>query len=174
MSLSAKARWNIEEGFDYAYLTVDGDVGPDEPCRTRASAPTASRAAPTGNWETLTADLSAFAGGTQTIGFGYLTDGGVQGADRHSRAGFRRSTSSRSPDSRRMAPRPILVGRSSNQTDQGFHITSGTETFSYFNAYIAEYRNYGGYDKALKLGPYNFDDPDRRTGSPTSRTRTAC
>ena len=48
----------------------------------------------------------------------------------------------------------------SNQTAQGFHVTTGTETFSYFNAYIAEYRNYGGYDKALKLGPYNFDDPN--------------
>jgi immune inhibitor A len=30
VSLTAKARWNIEEGFDYAYLTVDGTVHTDQ------------------------------------------------------------------------------------------------------------------------------------------------
>ena len=35
---------------------------------------------PSNSWVTLTADLSSFANQTVTIGFGYFTDGGVQGA----------------------------------------------------------------------------------------------
>ena len=46
----------------------------------------------------------------------------------------------------------------SNQ-DVGFHRTNGTESASYFNAYVLENRQYLGYDNALKLGPYNFGFP---------------
>jgi immune inhibitor A len=44
-------------------------------------------------------------------------------------------------------------------------VTTGTETNFYFNAYIAENRQYVGYDRGLRTGPYNFgflDDPDRQ------------
>ena len=129
--------------------------------RTRASSLTASRAARDGDWETLTADLSAFAdGGSHQVRFGYITDGGVQGADSSLPAGFAVddiAITGQPTDGAETDPGWTFA---SNQSDQGFHITTGTETFSYFNAYIAEYRNYGGYDQALKLGPYNFDDPD--------------
>jgi immune inhibitor A len=158
VSLSAQVRWNIEEGFDYAYLMVDGELVPTNLSNSSVT-PDGIEGSSDGNWETLTADLSAFAGGTHEIGFGYFTDGGVQGADGSLPAGF-------AVDELAITGQPIDGAEtdpgwtfSSNQTDQGFHITSGTETFSYFNAYIAEYRNYGGYDLALKLGPYNFDDP---------------
>ncbi len=48
-------------------------------------------------------------------------------------------------------------------TYAGFIRTTGTVTQSFFNAYIAEYRQYVGYDKSLKTGPYNFgflDNPN--------------
>jgi len=158
VSLSAQARWNIEEGFDYAYLTVDGAMVHTNLSNSSVAA-NGIEGSSGGAWMTLTADLSAYAGGTHSIGFGYLTDGGVQGADQSLPAGF-------AIDELQITGQPTDGAETdpgwafhSNLTDQGFHITSGTETFSYFNAYIAEYRNYGGYDRALKLGPYNFDDP---------------
>jgi immune inhibitor A len=158
VTLSAQARWNIEEGFDYAYLTVDGAMVPTNLSNSSVTA-NGIEGSSDGDWATLTADLSAFAGGTHKIGFGYFTDGGVQGADQSLAAGF-------AVDELAITGQPVDGAEtnpgwafSSNLTTQGFHITSGSETFSYFNAYIAEYRNYGGYDKALKLGPYNFDDP---------------
>jgi immune inhibitor A len=44
-------------------------------------------------------------------------------------------------------------------------VTTGTETQSYKNYYIAEYRQYRGYDNSLKTGPYNFgflDNPNKQ------------
>ncbi len=158
VSLTAKARWNIEEGFDYAYLTVDGAMVPTNLSNSSVAAD-GIEGSSDGAWVTLTADLSAFAGGTHEIGFGYFTDGGVQGADSSIPAGFsidNLDITGQATDGAETDPGWTF---SSNQTDQGFHITTGTEQFSYFNAYLAEYRNYGAYDQALKLGPYNFDDP---------------
>jgi len=159
VNLTAKARWNIEEGFDYAYLTVDGVMVPTDQSNSSV-APNGIEGTTDGDWVDLTANLSAYAGGTHTIGFGYLTDGGVQGADQSIPAGFaidELAITGQPTDGAETDPGWTFH---SNVTDQGFHITTGTETFSYFNAYIAEYRNYGGYDKALQLGPYNFDDPN--------------
>jgi immune inhibitor A len=38
----------------------------------------------------------------------------------------------------------------------GFRITTGSETQSFFNAYVLEYRTYWGFDESLQTGPYNF------------------
>jgi immune inhibitor A len=38
----------------------------------------------------------------------------------------------------------------------GFHATNGTETRLYSHYYVAEYRQYKGYDSTLRLGPYFF------------------
>ncbi len=46
-------------------------------------------------------------------------------------------------------------------TLDGFTVTTGTTTESFFNAYIAENRAYTGYDAGLRTGPYNFGDPTR-------------
>jgi immune inhibitor A len=158
-TLTAKARWNIEEGFDYAYLMVDGHVVPTN--HSNSSVLTDGiEGSSDGNWETLTADLSSFAdGGSHQVRFGYTTDGGVQGADSSLPAGFAVDDIAITGQPTDGAETDPGWAFASNRSDQGFHITTGTETFSYFNAYIAEYRNYGGYDQALKLGPYNFDDP---------------
>ena len=174
-SLTAQARWNIEEGFDYAYLTVDGRHGPDEPVQLERRCRRHRRQLRRDTGSTLTADLVGLRRRDARDRLRVL--------DRRWRPGRRprRSRPGSRIDDLAITGQPTDGAETdpgwtfaSNQTAQGFHITSGTETFSYFNAYIAEYRTYGGYDKALKLGPYNFDDPDRELGRATSRTRTAC
>jgi immune inhibitor A len=152
-SLTAKVLYNIEVGYDYAYVEVDGTKVPTSLSN--------SSVLPEGidgrvrNWTDMTVDLSQYAGKTVTIGFGYKTDGGVQGASSRQAAGF--------------AIDDITIGGTvdgaesdagwtydSNLTSAGFHATSGSETFEYFNAYVAENRQYLGYDAGLKAGPYNF------------------
>ena len=77
--LTAKVSYDIELDWDYAYLTVNG-----EPFPTNLSTNTNPNGQNFGNgitgssaggWVDLTADLSAFAGQTVTIGFRYWTDG---------------------------------------------------------------------------------------------------
>ena len=158
-SLSAQVRWNIEEGFDYAYLMVDG-TKVDTNLSNSTVVPEGIEGSSDGNWVELTADLSSFGAGSHQIGFGYWTDGGVQGADQTLPAGFaidEIAITGQPTDGAETDPGWTYT---SNQADQGFHITTGTETFAYFNAYVAEYRQYRAYDKALKLGPYNFGFPD--------------
>jgi immune inhibitor A len=41
-------------------------------------------------------------------------------------------------------------------TLDGFRVTTGEETSFNFNAYVAEFRIYRGYDDAFRTGPYNF------------------
>jgi immune inhibitor A len=44
----------------------------------------------------------------------------------------------------------------------GFRVTGGTESALFSHYYVAEPRQYRGYDSTLKVGPYNFgflDDP---------------
>ena len=157
VSLSAKVRYNIEEDFDFAYLTVDGT-----PVSTNLSNSSVLAQGidghTGGNWVDLTADLSAYAGGTHEIGFGYFTDGGVEGQSASLPAGFAMDNlqiTGQLPDGAETDPGWAYA---SNQ-DVGFHRTNGTESASYFNAYVLENRQYLGYDNALKLGPYNFGFP---------------
>ena len=42
----------------------------------------------------------------------------------------------------------------------GFDVVEGGQYGYYFNAYVAEFRQYRGYDEALQTGPYNFIGPD--------------
>ncbi len=84
VSLTAKVRYDIELDWDYAYLTVNGT-----PVATNLSTATNPNGQNFGNgitgssggtWVDLTADLSAFAGQTVTLGFRYWTDGAVADA----------------------------------------------------------------------------------------------
>ncbi|MEP7702527.1 immune inhibitor A domain-containing protein [Paraglaciecola sp. 25GB23A] len=152
--LSAKVKVAIELNWDYAYLTVNGNA-----VATNLSTNTNPYGQNFGNgitgssggaWLDLTADLSAYAGQTVTIGFRYWTDTAaieeglfvdniaIDGSaldDAESDAGWIYS---------------------------GFTRTTGTVSEYFFNAYFAEYRTYRGYDDGLRTGPYNFgftDDP---------------
>ncbi len=151
VGLTAKARYDIELDWDYAYLTVNGT-----PVNTNLSTATNPNGQNfgegiTGNsggaWVDLTADLSAYAGQTVTIGFRYWTDGAV------AEAGF-------GVDDIAITGQPVDGAESdAGWAFNGFQSTTGTVTQSFFNAYFAEYRNYRGYDDGLRTGPYNFGFP---------------
>ena len=154
VTLSAKVRYNIEVGFDFAYVEVNGTKIPTSLSNSSVD-PKGIDGHSSNNWVTLTADLSSFANQTVTVGFGYFTDGGVQGATGAFPAGIS------------IDDIAINNGAADGaETDAGwqytpasgtrFHVTSGSETFQYFNAYFAENRQYLGFDAGLKTGPYNF------------------
>ncbi len=153
VSLSAQVRYDIELDWDYAYLTVNGN-----PVATNLSTNTDPNGQNFGNgitgtssgWVNLTADLSAFAGQTVTLGFRYWTDVATVG-DGISIDDI------------------AITGQTADggETDpgwayKGFIRTNGTVTKSFTNAYFAEYRNYRGYDESLKTGPYNFGFGDTK------------
>lgn len=149
VELSAKARYEIETDYDYAFLTVNG-----QPVKTNLSAttdPNGGAAGLTGitgssngSWVDLTADLSAYAGQTVTLGFRYVTDPAVAeagfGVDDIAITGLATDGGETDP----------------GWTFTGFKRTTGKVTQSYFNAYLAENRIYDGYDRGLRTGPYNF------------------
>ncbi len=148
VSLSAKVRYDIEADWDYAYVTVNGasvatnlSTGTNPNGQNFGNGITGSTG---GAWVDLTADLSAYAGQTVTIGFRYWTDGAV------AEAGFSADNVAISGQAADGAESAVAW------TYAGFISTTGTVTNSYFNAYYAEYRNYRGYDDGLRTGPYNF------------------
>ena len=159
-SLTAQVRYDIELDWDYAYLVASTDGG-----ATWENVPTnlSTDDNPNGqnfghgitgwsggDWVELTADLSGYTGPT-LLGFRYWTDGFVQGT------GFQ-------VDEIAVSGSPVDGAESdTGWTLNGFYVTTGVETAFYFNAYVAEYRQYWGFDDALRTGPYNFgflDDPN--------------
>jgi immune inhibitor A len=154
VTLSAKVRYDIEQDWDYAYLTVNG-----APVATNLSTNTNPNGqnfgegitgSSAGAWVDLTADLSAYAGQTVTLGFRYWTDGAVAqpgfGVDDIAISGLAVDDAETDP----------------GWTYTGFMRTTGTVVQSYANFYVAEYRQYVGYDTSLKTGPYNFGFADTK------------
>jgi immune inhibitor A len=148
VGLTAKVRYDIEPDWDYAYLTVNGTSVP-----TSLSTNTSPNGqnfgngitgSSHGNWVDLTADLSAYAGQTVTVGFRYWTDAATAGS------GF-------SVDELAVTGLPTDGAETDpGWTYDGFFRSTGDVTTSHFNAYFAEYRQYRGYDDSLRTGPYNF------------------
>jgi immune inhibitor A len=157
-SLTAQVRTNIETNWDYAYLTVNGT-----PVLTNLSVNTNPNGNNLGNgitgpradWTTLTADLAAYAGQTVTIGFRYKTDPAQQGQPGAAGVpGFQ-------VDAIQISGQPLdgaetNAGWAFTPAQGGFRATGSTETRYFFNAYVAENKQYLGYDAGLRTGPYNF------------------
>lgn len=151
-SLSAKVKFEIELDWDYAYVTVNGN-----PVHTNLSTNTNPNGqnfgegitgSTGGNWVDLTADLSAFAGQTVTIGFRYWTDVAV-------------AEPGLFVDEINISGQPTDGGETDpGWTYNGFVRATNVVTLSFFNAYFAEFRTYKGYDDSLRTGPYNFGFPD--------------
>ncbi len=145
---SAQVRYEIEDDYDYAYLTVDGE--PVETSESTTADPNSANRGygitgdSGGDWVGLTADLSTYAGQTVDVGFEYITDGAAV------ETGFQAD---------QITLDGTVIG--SAESDEGwnfdgFRTTTGSEEQSFFNAYILANRQYVGYDSALKTGPYNF------------------
>ena len=171
VNLSFDARYHIEPCWDYAYLQVSTDGG-----ATFTNVHTSASDDPdlnvNGNNQgegisgvsghelhcddnlnldpdvvNVTADLSAYANSTIQLRFRYWTDGAAVGDG----LGWDN-----------LAINGTVVDDAETDTGwafDGFVRTNGTITALFPHYYIAEYRNYKGYDLALKLGPYNFVDP---------------
>jgi immune inhibitor A len=149
-TLTAKVRYQIEQDWDYAYVGYEQD-GVFTPLPTNLSTtddPNGQNAgsgitgSTDGQWVDLTADIGAVPDGAR-VGFRYWTDGAA------TEPGLQ-------VDAVSLGGTPVT-----DWALDGFTLTTGTATESFFNAYIAEYRTYTGYDAGLRTGPYNFGDPTR-------------
>ncbi len=147
-SLTAMVNYEIETDWDYAYVTVNG-VGVETSLSTNTD-PNGQNFGLvgitdfSGGWVPLTVDLTAYAGQTVDIGFRYWTDGAAV------EAGFM-------ADDIQISGQPLDDAESDfGWTFDGFRTTTGTETGYYNNYYLAEFRQYRGYDETLEVGPYNF------------------
>ena len=145
-ALTAKVRYDIEEGYDYAYLEASDDGG-----TTWSNVETSESDADTegisgssgGNWVDLTATVPA---GTNALRWEYRTDGGV------ALAGFQ-------VDNITLDGTDIGNAETEDEgwTFDGFRTTTGTEDQSFTNAYFVDNRQYVGRDRLL-AHIYNFGD----------------
>lgn len=155
-ALTAKVSYQIEEEWDYAFLEASSDGGTTwTQVPTSLSDATASTdhnqsgfndsgagiTASSEGWQPLTATLPA---GTDAIRFRYQTDGAV------AESGFRVDD---------IAVNGTVIGTAETDNEgwtfDGFRTTTGSEIEKFFNAYIAENRQYDGYDASLATA-YNF------------------
>jgi immune inhibitor A len=158
-SLTAKVNFEIELDWDYAYLVVSTDGGTSwQGVETNLSTNTNPNGQNFGNgitgssggWVDLTADLSAYSGDV-LLGFRYWTDVAVI------EKGFmvdEISINGSDPDGAEV---------DAGWTFAGFKVSDGVESAVYNHYYVAEYRQYRGYDTGLRDGVYNFgflDNPD--------------
>lgn len=159
-TLTAMVNYNIEVDWDYAYVVVSTDNGATwNGVPTDHSTTTDPNGQNFGNgitgssagWESLTADLSAYTGPV-LLGFRYWTDGAVVG---NGLMVDEISVNGSAPDGAEADAGWTFAG--------GFRVSTGVETKLYSNYYLAEFRQYRGYDETLEVGPYNFgflDNPD--------------
>ena len=152
-TLSAMVKYNIELDWDYAYLVYSTDNGASwTPIQTNLSTTTDPNGQNKGfgitgissGWVDLTANLPE---GNVLLGFRYWTDANTGGF------GF-------------MADDINVTGSATDGAETaagwtyepttGFHVTTGTESALFNQYYVAEYRQYKGYDSTLKTGPYFF------------------
>ncbi len=155
-SLTAKVRYSIEVDWDYAYLIISTDGGTTwSSLETNLSTTTDPNGqnfgfgitGSSGGWVDLTADLSSYEGDV-LLGFRYWTDANTGGF------GF-------------MVDNIQITGydldgaeADASWTFDGFRVTNGTEAALYNHYYVAEFRQYRGYDTTLRDGPYNWGFQD--------------
>src|SRR6476646_9919716 len=142
-SLTTAAWYDAEEGYDFLYGEVSTDGGATW---ADAGAPVTGTSA---DWTSLTYDLSSFAGKSILFRFRYATDGGV-----HQKGPFLDDIVVTANGA------PVLTDDVENGdngwTADGFTRMGGSTNVTVPQFYLAENRNYGGYDATLKTGPYNF------------------
>jgi immune inhibitor A len=153
-ALSAQVNYDTEKSFDYSYVDVSVDGGEFAPVATSLSDPDDPNGVNEGHgisgksngWVPLTADLSSYAGRSVQVRFRQTNDENTHGF------GF--------------AVDAVSVGEAlvedveddaPDWTSDGFYIVTGDSyPVEYEHFYLAENRQYGGYDTTLKQGPYNF------------------
>jgi immune inhibitor A len=145
--------YDIEEGWDYAYVSISVDGGQSwehlESNVTTNESPNGQNegngiTGSSGDWLKVSFDLADHAGESLLLQIRYVTDAGVFGKGLL-------------VDSIRLGS--LADGAeagSDGWTLFGFSQNAGAQIASTFNAYIAENRQYLSYDDTLATGPYNF------------------
>ena len=157
-----KARYAIESGYDYLYVqastdggktwtSLDGTVDGQPFDRDANGSPGLSHSTE-GQWVDLAVSLEDWRQPNVHLRFLYATDGGV------------------APDGFFADDVTLDIGgwpatdgfeTGGGGVADGFKVTTGQETGSYVNYYVAAKRSYVSYDQYLQTGPYNFGFPDR-------------
>ena len=165
-TLTARVSYSIEQDWDYAYLEVSADGGAtwDHVTTSRSTAEDPhghnSGAGITGcsgtrdengacdnAWVDLSADLSAYAGRSVRVRFAMVNDQATH------ELGF-------SVDSVTLGGTLLtdVEDGAPAWTLDGFRVMDGSSyTTIYDQYYLAENRQYQGYDKTLAEGPYSYD-----------------
>ena len=157
-SLTAQVNYQIETDWDYAFLEASTDGGTSwTPVATNLSDTEGDQSGFNGSktgltgatdgWTALSATLPA---GTDAVRFRYQTDGAL------AEKGFRVDD---------IAVDGVAIGTGETADEgwvfDGFRRTTGAEIETFFNAYVAENRQYDGYDTSLRSA-YNFGFGDTR------------
>ncbi|MCS0639127.1 immune inhibitor A [Streptomyces sp. LP05-1] len=178
-ALELAAWWDIEKDYDYLYTQVSTDGGASWHSLdgTADGAPIprdgGGRPALTGSSETyrrLVFPLDAFAGREIGLRFRYRTDGGVSGKGFTADAvtvradgtalftdGAEDGPGSESADG--AGTRPADGAGGGGWAARGFTRIGASVTGRFPQYYLAENRQYTGYDRTLETGPYTFGFP---------------
>ncbi|MBP0452035.1 MULTISPECIES: immune inhibitor A domain-containing protein [unclassified Kitasatospora] len=158
-SLKAKAWYDLEQDFDYAYGEVSTDGGATwktlEGTFNGTALPhnAADKASLSGNsgdkWGDLVFPLDAYAGKAVKVRFHNTTDGGLH------LKGLALDEISITADGATVFTDGAENG-DNGWAAKGFSRIAGKFSNEYANYYIAENRQYISYDRTLKTGPYNF------------------
>lgn len=157
-SLDLKGWWQIEEEYDFLYTQVSTDGGAkwtaldgtaDGQAIPRDASDTPALHGDSEGYLDLSYSLDEYAGQEIDLRFLYRTDGGV------SELGFAADEIAITADGETILEDGAEDGEA-GWTADGFEQIAESFTKAYPQYYIAENRQYVGYDKTLKTGPYNF------------------
>ncbi|WP_262851423.1 immune inhibitor A [Mumia quercus] len=157
-SLTAQARYSIEEGYDYAYFQVSTDGGAtwkalagtidgEDYGQDTSGTPAIDGDHP--EWGDLAIPLDAYAGQKILFRAYYKTDGGL------AMPGLFLDDVTVTADGATVLSDGAEDGGAA-WTFNGFSIVAATTARDYDNYYVMGHRSYVGYDKYLQTGPYNF------------------
>ncbi|ROQ27081.1 immune inhibitor A peptidase M6 [Streptomyces sp. PanSC19] len=152
--LTAKAWYDLETDYDYAYLEVSADNGATWTAVPGAFNGTALpdnaiNGSSRGNWGDLAFSLDAFAGKNVKVRFHNTTDGGVH------MKGLALDDITITVDGAAVLTDGAENG-DNGWTAAGFSRITGTFSKDYDQKYLVENRQYVSFDTTLKTGPYNF------------------
>ncbi|WP_460812012.1 immune inhibitor A domain-containing protein [Nocardioides salsibiostraticola] len=157
-TLSMQANYDIEAGYDYAYVEVnDGNGWVTIPGSITGETNNGIDGTTEG-WVPATFDLSPYAGTTIGLRLRYQTDGAVAGDDPAKADGFFADAITVTAGGQE------ILSSDAEAAPEGwalndFSSTADAFTQEYDNYYLASHRDYVSFDKYLETGPYNFGDP---------------
>jgi len=146
-TVTAKAWYDTEPDHDFLYGQVSDDAG-----ATWADAGAPISGSSDDAWVDLSYDLSPWAGKQVQFRFAYVSD-----ANTHGDGPFLDQIVGTADGATIFTDG--AESANSGWTVDGFVRSTGTDTVTSDRFYIAENRQYIGYDKTLKTGPYQFNRP---------------